>query len=151
MHDEGLMLSPDTTSNEPSRYGRNKPPGGSGRYVVRSALGHPRLDYLTFPLFRGRIKFRLTQGRITSIKLEDRVNRRRILAGIVSVVFLGLVALFLPSLHKTAEPAAPTMQPVAQPPTETAATPAESELPSIPTPVLEAKAAPLPPASRSAA
>jgi protein-disulfide isomerase len=63
---------------------------------------------------------------------------------------LGLVALFLPSLHKTGEPAAPTMQPVAQPPTETAATRAESEPPSIPAPVVEAKAAPLPPAPQSA-
>ncbi|OLB36417.1 MAG: hypothetical protein AUH11_11275 [Acidobacteria bacterium 13_2_20CM_57_17] len=79
------------------------------------------------------------------------MNRRRILAGIVSVVFLGLVALFLPSLHKTAEPAAPTMQPVAQPPTETAATRAESEPPSIPAPVVEAKVAALPPAPQSAA
>ncbi|PYU52489.1 MAG: twin-arginine translocation pathway signal protein [Acidobacteria bacterium] len=79
------------------------------------------------------------------------MNRRRILAGTVSVVFLGLVALFLPSLHKTAEPAAPTMQPVAQPPTETAATRAESEPPSIPAPVVEAKVAALPPAPQSAA
>ena len=78
------------------------------------------------------------------------MNRRRILAGIVSLVLLGLVALFLPSLHKTGEPAAPTMQPVAQPPTETAATRAESEPPSIPAPVVEAKAAPLPPAPQSA-
>src|SRR5205807_1760978 len=53
--------------------------------------------------------------------------------------------------HKTAEPAAPTMQPVAQPPTETAATLAESDPPSIPAPVVEAKVAALPPAPQSAA
>jgi len=74
------------------------------------------------------------------------VNRRRILAGILSVGLLGLVALFLPSRHKTAGPASPATQPS----TEAAATRAKSDPPVIPAPVVEAKAAPLP-APQSAA
>jgi protein-disulfide isomerase len=77
--------------------------------------------------------------------LEDRVNRRRILAGILSVGLLGLLALFLPSLHKTPEPASPSVQPLAQAPPETANTRSESEPPMIPTPVVVAKAASRPP------
>src|SRR2546430_7599587 len=42
-----------------------------------------------------------SQGQIARTILEERVNRRRILAGIISVGVLGLCALFLPSLHKT--------------------------------------------------
>jgi protein-disulfide isomerase len=79
------------------------------------------------------------------------VNRRRILAGILSVGVLGLIALFLPSLPKTTEPASPASQPLAQPPTETAASHVESDPPMIPAPVVVAKAAPLPPARQSAA
>jgi len=72
------------------------------------------------------------------------VNRRRILAGIFSVGLLGLVALFLPSLHKTADPVLPPTQPSVQPPTETSTARAESEPPIIPAPVAEAKAVPFP-------
>lgn len=78
------------------------------------------------------------------------MNRRRILAGIVSVGLLGLVAVFLPSLHQSAEPALPATQPLAQPPAETAATRAQSEPPAIPAAVVEAKAAPLYSAPQSA-
>src|SRR6266481_3776336 len=60
---------------------------------------------------------------------EDRVNRRRILAGILSVGLLGLFALFLPSLHKTPEPASPTEQPLAQSPSQPVNSGAESEAP----------------------
>src|SRR2546425_4432061 len=56
---------------------------------------------LTFRRFRGRILFSRLQGQIARTILEERVNRRRILAGIISVGVLGLWALFLPSLHKT--------------------------------------------------
>ena len=79
------------------------------------------------------------------------MNRRRILAGILSGGLLGLIALFLPSLHKTTEPASPASQPLAQPPTQTAAPHVESDPPMIPAPVVVAKAAPLPPARQSAA
>lgn len=72
------------------------------------------------------------------------MNGRRILAGIFSVGLLGLIALFLPSLRKTTGPASSATQPLAQPRTENIATRAESEPPAIPTPVVEAKAAPLP-------
>jgi protein-disulfide isomerase len=74
------------------------------------------------------------------------VNRRRILAGILSVGLLALLALFLPSLHKTADPASPSAQPPAQAPSETANLPP----PVIPAPVVVAKAAPRPPAPQLA-
>lgn len=93
---------------------------------------------------------RLPEGRIVRIDSEDRVNRRRILAGILSVGLLGLVALFLPSRQKTAEPTSSTTQPLAQVPAAVSAR-AESEPPAIPTPVVVAKAAPLPPAPQSTA
>jgi protein-disulfide isomerase len=67
------------------------------------------------------------------------------------VGLLGLVALFWPSRHKTTEPASPAAQPLAQPPTETAASHVESDPPVIPAPVVVAKAAPLPPAPQSVA
>ena len=78
------------------------------------------------------------------------MNRRRILAGILSVGLLGLVALFLPSRQKTAEPTSSTTQPWAQVPASVSAR-TESEPPAIPTPVVVAKAAPLPPAPQSTA
>lgn len=79
------------------------------------------------------------------------MNRRRILAGILSVGLLTLLALFLPSLHKTAEPASPSVQPSVQVPSETANAPVESAPPVIPAPVVVAKAAPRPPAPQLAA
>jgi protein-disulfide isomerase len=79
------------------------------------------------------------------------VNRRRILAGILSVGLLALLALFLPSLHKTPEPALPSAQPSAETPSEPSNSPAESEPHVIPAPVVEAKAASLPPVPQSAA
>ena len=79
------------------------------------------------------------------------MNRRRILAGILSVGLLGLLALFLPSLHKTPEPASPSAQPLAQAPSETVSSPAESEPPVIPAPIVVANAASRPPAPQSAA
>jgi protein-disulfide isomerase len=79
------------------------------------------------------------------------VNRRRVLAGILSVGLLGLFALFLPSLHKTPEPGSPTEQPLAQSPSQAVASGAESGAPHIPAAVVVTKAAPLPPAPQSAA
>ncbi len=79
------------------------------------------------------------------------MKRRRILAGILSVGFLGLGALLLPSLHKSPVPSRPSAQPSALPAPETAATPRASESPILPVPVVEAKAAPRPPRPQSAA
>jgi protein-disulfide isomerase len=79
------------------------------------------------------------------------VNRRRILAGIVSVGLLVLLALLLPSLHKTPETASPSVEPLVKTPSEPANPPAESESPIITTPVVVAKAAPLPPVPQAAA
>jgi len=79
------------------------------------------------------------------------VNRRRILAGIITVGVLGVCALFLPSFHKTPGSASPSAQPLAQSPSEPANSQAESEPPIIPTPVVEAKAASRPPAPQSVA
>jgi protein-disulfide isomerase len=81
-----------------------------------------------------------------SKRLEDGVNRRRILASIVSVTALILVALFLPSLQKTppppsiAPPSGPA--PISQAPTAPATTEQPPVLPSAP---LTTEAAPLPP------
>ncbi|HEV1993551.1 MAG TPA: thioredoxin domain-containing protein [Candidatus Acidoferrum sp.] len=79
------------------------------------------------------------------------MNRRRILAGILSVGLLGLIALFLPSLHKSPEPASPSSQPLAQSPSESLGSNAEAEPTVIPTSVVAAKAASRPPAPQSAA
>jgi protein-disulfide isomerase len=79
------------------------------------------------------------------------VNRRRILAGILSVGLLGLCALFLPSQHKTPEPASSSVQSSTPLPSESVSSHAESEIPVILAPVVEAKAASLPPAPQSAA
>jgi protein-disulfide isomerase len=77
------------------------------------------------------------------------VNRRRVLAGILSIGLLGVLALFLPSLHKTPEPA-PTGQTLAQPPSQAANSAAESNVPPVPATVVVTKAAPLPPGLQSA-
>jgi protein-disulfide isomerase len=80
------------------------------------------------------------------------VNRRRILAGILSVGLLGFCALFLPPLHKSPEPVVPLAQPpLAQARPEKVNSRTESEPPIIPTPVVVAKAASRPPAPQSAA
>jgi protein-disulfide isomerase len=79
------------------------------------------------------------------------VNRRRILAGILSVGLLVLLALFLPSLHKTTEPSPASASPAAQAPSEPVKAPAKSEPPVLPAPVVEAKAASLPPVPQAAA
>jgi protein-disulfide isomerase len=78
------------------------------------------------------------------------VNRRRILAGILSVGLLGLLALFLPSLHKSPEPASPSAPALAQTPSETASASAPSDTPIIPAPVVVAEEASRPPAPQSA-
>jgi protein-disulfide isomerase len=90
------------------------------------------------------------KGKLLELISEDRVNRRRILAGILSVGLLGLLSLFLPSLHKTPEPASPTEQPLAQSPSQPVNSGAESDAPSIPAAVVVTKAAPLPRAPQSA-
>lgn len=79
------------------------------------------------------------------------MNRRRILAGILSVGLLSLLALFLPSLHKSPEPTSPSAPALVQTPPETGNAPAPSDTPIIPAPVVTAKAAPLPSAPQSAA
>ena len=81
---------------------------------------------------------------------EDRVNRRRILAGILSVGLLGLLSLFLPSLHKNPEPTSQTEQPLAQSPSKAADSGADSGAP-VAAAVVVTKAASLPPAPQSAA
>jgi protein-disulfide isomerase len=79
------------------------------------------------------------------------VNRRRILVGILSVGLLSLLALFLPSLHKTPDSAPSPAQLAAQAPSEPVSSPADSASPVIPPQVVEAKAASLPPAPQAAA
>jgi protein-disulfide isomerase len=78
------------------------------------------------------------------------VNRRRILAGILSVGMLALLALFLPSLHKAPEPASPSVQPLVPAPSQTVNSPAASEPPVIPAPVVVANAASRPPSPQAA-
>jgi len=90
------------------------------------------------------------EGKLPEFISEDRVNRRRILAGILSVGLLGLLALFLPSLHKAPEPASQTEQHLAQSPSQPVNSGAESDAPSIPAAVVVTKAAPLPPSPQSA-
>ncbi len=79
------------------------------------------------------------------------MNRRRILAGILSVGLFGLLALFLPSLHKSSKSVPTKAQPVAETPSESVNAPAESAPPVIPAPVVEAKAASRPPVPQSPA
>ena len=78
------------------------------------------------------------------------MNRRRILAGIISVGVLGFCALFLPSLHKTPEPASPSAQPLTQSPSGSVDSHAASEPPIIPPSMVVAKAASRPLAPQSA-
>lgn len=79
------------------------------------------------------------------------MNRRRILAGTLSVGLLGLIALFLPSRPRVPETVSSTTQPLTQPSLEASTTRSEFDPPIIPAPVAEAKAAPLPPIPQSAA
>jgi protein-disulfide isomerase len=79
------------------------------------------------------------------------VNRRRILAGILSVGLLGMLALFLPSLHKSPEPASRPERSLAQSPSLAANSAAEPDAHPVPAAVVVTKAAPLPPAPQSAA
>jgi protein-disulfide isomerase len=78
------------------------------------------------------------------------VNRRRILAGIISVSLLGLGALLLPSLHKSPQPASQLVQPTEQLPSERISSPNTPASPVVASPVLAANAAPPPPASPAA-
>lgn len=78
-----------------------------------------------------------------SKRLEDGVNRRRILAAIISVTVLILGALFLPSLHKTPPP--PAVTPPPEPvPVSTVPTAAPEQPPILPSAPLATEAAPLP-------
>ena len=81
------------------------------------------------------------------------MNRRRILAGILTAALLGFFALFLLPLHKTSESVVPSAQPSAQTPPEPGKidSPTGSEAPLIPAPVIVAKAASRPPVPQSAA
>jgi protein-disulfide isomerase len=79
------------------------------------------------------------------------VNRRRILAGILSVGLLGVLALFLPSLHKAPEPASSVAPSLTQSTTEPGNPRDESESPALSAPVVEAKAPPATPLPQSAA
>ena len=78
------------------------------------------------------------------------MNRRRILAGIISVGLLGVGVLFLPSKHKTTESASQPAPVTAQSPSQSVNSPAESEPSIIPTPVVVTKAASRPSAPQSA-
>jgi protein-disulfide isomerase len=73
------------------------------------------------------------------------VNRRRILAGILSVGLLTVIALFLPSLHKSPEPASPLAPASAQTPSGGTNEPAPSNTQIILTHAVAAKAPPTPP------
>ena len=79
------------------------------------------------------------------------MNRRRILAGILSASLLGFLALFLPTLRRAPEPVVPSPQPMAQSDSQTSGSRAESEPPVIPTPVVLAKAGSRPLAGQSVA
>jgi protein-disulfide isomerase len=70
------------------------------------------------------------------------VNRRRILAAIISVTVLGLGALFLPSLHKTAQPPSSSPQAAEPSPAPAADSSNASESPIVPSPVVSAETAP---------
>ena len=73
------------------------------------------------------------------------MNRRRILAAVISVTVLILVALFLPSLHKTPPPPSIAPPPGPVPISAGTATPATTEQPSVlPSSPLATEAATLP-------
>jgi protein-disulfide isomerase len=78
------------------------------------------------------------------------VNRRRILAGILSLGLLGLLALLLPSLHKSPECVSTAPQSSAPAPALPVDASTSSETAAIPTPALVADAAPRPPAPQTA-
>jgi protein-disulfide isomerase len=95
------------------------------------------------------------------------VNRRRILVALISVTLLALGALFLPSLHKSPQPASALTQGATAPAVPTTApatpgepsatqvtsepsrTPAAAEAPALPPPSLATEAAPPPQAEAS--
>ena len=79
------------------------------------------------------------------------MNRRRILAGIISAGILGLLALFLPSLHRAPEPASQAELPLAPSPSQAANSDSASDVPNIPAAVVVTKAAELSPPSQSTA
>ena len=79
------------------------------------------------------------------------MNRRRLLAGIISVGLLGLCALFLPSRHKIAAPASSSVPATEQEPSASLNPQAESRAAVIPSPLVEANAASLPAAPQSTA
>src|SRR5260370_9144576 len=106
----------------------------------------PRLALLSHR-FEVEFYFVIHLGQIARIVSEDRVNRRRILAGILSVGLLGAIALFLPTLYKTSEHTSPSAPLVAQWPSQPVNS--ESEPPVLPAPVVEAKASSRPPAPQS--
>jgi protein-disulfide isomerase len=82
--------------------------------------------------------------------LEDRVNRRRLLAGIISAGLLGFLTLLLPSLHKSPQPAPRSVEPTAQWPSENVSPPNSPAPPVVASPVLAANAASRPPAPQAA-
>jgi protein-disulfide isomerase len=77
------------------------------------------------------------------------VNRRRILAAIMSVTLLGLGALFLPSQHKAPQSASPSPQAVEPSPAPAAGSSTASESPIVSPPVVSAEAAPPSPEPQS--
>lgn len=70
------------------------------------------------------------------------MNRRRIVAAIISVTLLGLGALFLPSLHKTPRPALTSPQPFAPSAALVTDSSTSPNLPIVPPPVVSAETAP---------
>lgn len=70
------------------------------------------------------------------------MNRRRILAAIISVTLLGLGALFLPSVHKSPQPASSTPQAVEPSPERGADSSKASESPIVPPPIVSAETVP---------
>jgi protein-disulfide isomerase len=78
------------------------------------------------------------------------VNRRRILAGILSLGLLGLLTLLLPSFQKTPEPVSTTPKSPALSPAQSVDTHTSSEPAMIPTPALVADAASRPPVPQTA-
>lgn len=78
------------------------------------------------------------------------MNRRRILAGIISVSLLGLGALLLPSLHKPPQPPSQSVLPTEQLPSENVSSPPHTPAPPVvASPALAANAAPRPPAPQA--
>jgi protein-disulfide isomerase len=119
------------------------------RFVTHLILASPQPSLS--PCFEVEFCFDSRKGKLLEFISEDRVNRRRILAGILSVGLLILLSLFLPSLQKTPEPASQTEQPLAQSPSQAVDSGAESDAPHVAAAVVVTKAAPLPPAPQSAA